>query len=85
MATVSPVPQEDELPKEERSEILSNLDQQQSWRKTGWLPEIPAYRPGKKIDHTKCGLPVVEEPPQEAVSRLLEKFPDVFAELLKGL
>ena len=35
VATVSPVPQEDELTQEERSEILRILDQQQSVRKTG--------------------------------------------------
>ena len=60
VATVSPVPQEAELTQEWRSEILRNLDQQQSWRMTGWLPEIPASRPSDKIDHTKCGLPVFE-------------------------
>ena len=49
------------------------------------MPKIPASRPSEKIDHTKCGLPVVEEPPTEAVTRLLEEFPDVFAELPKGL
>ena len=49
------------------------------------MPEIPASRPSEKIDHTKCGLPVVEEPPPETVTRLLEEFPDVFAELPKGL
>ena len=85
MATVLPIPQEAELTPEERNEILRNLDQQQSGRKTGWLPEIPASRPSDKIDHTKCGLQVVEEPPPEAVTRLLEEFPYVFAELPKGL
>ena len=54
VATVSPMPQEAELTPEERSEILRNLDQQQSWRKIGLLPEIPASRPSEKIDHTKC-------------------------------
>ena len=49
------------------------------------MPEIHASRPSNKIDHTKCGLPVVEEPPPEAVTRLLEEFPDVFAELPQGL
>ena len=49
------------------------------------MPDIPFSRPSEKIDHTKCGLPVVEEPPTEAVTRLLEEFPDVFAELPKGL
>ena len=49
------------------------------------MPEIHASRPSEKIDHTKCGLPVVEEPPPEEVTRLLEEFPDVFAELPKGL
>ena len=53
--------------------------------KTGWFPEIHASRPSDKIDHTKCGLPVVEEPPPEVVTRLLAEFPDVFAELPKGL
>ena len=85
VAKVSPIPQEAELTPEERSEILRNLDQQQSWRKIGWLPEIPASRTSETIDHTKCGLPVVEEPPPEAVTRLLEEFLDVFAELPKGL
>ena len=54
VAKVSPMLQEAELTPEERSEILRNLDQQQSCRKTGWLPEIPASRPSEKIDHTKC-------------------------------
>ena len=54
VATISPTPQEAELTPEERSEILRNLDQQQSGRKIGWLPEIPASRPSEKIDHTKC-------------------------------
>ena len=82
---MSPMPQEAELTPEERSEILRNLDQQQSGKKTGWLSEFPDSRPSEKIDHTKCGLPVTEEPPPEAVTRLLEEFPDVFAELPKGL
>ena len=85
MAKVSQIPQEVELTPEERSEILRNLDQQQSGRKIGWLPEIPASRPSEKIDHTKCGLPVHEEQPPEAVTSLLEEFPDVFAELPNGL
>ena len=85
VATVSQTPQEAELTPEERSEILRNLDQQQSWKKIGWMPEIPASRPSEKIDHTKCGPPVVDEPQPEAVTRLLEEFPDVFAELPKGL
>ena len=55
VATVSPTPQEAELTPEERSEILRNLDQQQSGKKIGWMPEIPASRPSEKIDHTKCG------------------------------
>ena len=79
------MPTEAELIPEERSEILRNLDQQQSGGKIGWLPEIPVSRPSNKIDHTKCGLPVVEEPQPEAVTRLLEEIPDVFAELHKGL
>ena len=82
---MSPTPQEAELTPEERSEILRNLDQQQSVKKIGWMPDIPPSRLSEKIDHTKCGLPVVEEPPPEAVTRLLEEFPDVFAELPKGL
>ena len=45
VATVSPTPQEAELTPEERSEILRNLDQHQSGRKIGWLPEILASRP----------------------------------------
>ena len=36
VATISPTPQEAELTPEERSEILRNLDQQQSGRKIGW-------------------------------------------------
>ena len=85
VATVSPAPQEAELTPEERTEILQNLEQQQSGKKIGWMPDIPPSRQSEKIDHTKCGLPVVEEPPQEAVTRLLVEFPDVFAELPKGL
>ena len=85
MATVSPTPQEAELTPEERSKILRNLDQQQSGKKTGWLPEIPASRPSEKIDHITCGLSVVEEPPPEVVTSLLVEFPDVFAELTKGI
>ena len=85
VGNVSPTPQEAQLTQEERSEILRNLDQQQSGRKIGWLPEIPASRPSEKIDHTKCGLPVVEEPPPEVVTLLLEEFHDVFAQLPKGL
>ena len=54
-------------------------------KNTGWLPEILASQPSEKIDHTKCGLLVVEEPPPEVVTHLLEEFPDVFAELPKGL
>ena len=50
VATVSPTPQEAELTPEERSEILRNLDQQQSVKKIGWMPEIPASRPSDKID-----------------------------------
>ena len=73
------MPQEAELTPEERSEILRNLDQQHSGRKTGCFPEIHASRPSEKIDHTMSGLPVVEEPPPEAVTRLLEEFHDVFA------
>ena len=85
VATVSPTPQEAELTPEERSDILGNLDQQQSGKKIGWMPDVPPSRPSEKIDHTKCGLPVVEEPPPEVVIRLLAEFPDVFAELPKGL
>ena len=85
MAKVFPMPQEAELTPEERSEILRNLDQEQSWKKTGWFPQIPASRPSERIDHTKCGLPVVEKPPPEIITRLLEEFPDVFAELPKCL
>ena len=85
VATVSPMPQEAELTPEERSEILRNLGQQQSGRKIGLLPEILASRPSEKIDPTKCGLPEVEEPPPHSHTRLLEEFPDVFAELPKGL
>ena len=66
-ATISPTPQEAEFTTEERSEIVRNLDQQQSWRNIGWLPENPASRPSEKIDHTKCGLPVVEVPPPESL------------------
>ena len=58
VATVSPAPHEAELTPEERTEILRNLDQQQSGKKIGWMPDIPS-RPSEKIDHTKCGLPVV--------------------------
>ena len=38
VATVSPTHQEAELTPEERSEILRNLDQQQSGKKIGWMP-----------------------------------------------
>ena len=79
------MPQEAELTPEERSEILRDLDQQQSGKKIGWMFEITASRPSEKIDHTKCGLQVFEEPPPEVVTRRLEEFPDVFAELQKGL
>ena len=79
------MPQEAELTPDEHTEILSNVDQQQSWRKTGWLPEIPASRPSERIDHTKCGLQVVEEPPPEVITSLFEEFPDVYAELQIGL
>ena len=77
------MPREAELTKEERSEIPRNLDQQQPWQKTGWLHEILASRSSEKIGHTKCGLPVVEELPPEVTTRMLEEFPDVFAELQK--
>ena len=54
VATVSPTPQKAELTPEERSEILRNMDQQQSWKKFGWMPEIPTSRPSEKTDHTKA-------------------------------
>ena len=71
VATISPVPQEAELTPEERSEILRNLNQQQSGRKIGWLQEIHASRPSEKIDHTKCGLLVVEVTLSSSYRKLL--------------
>ena len=85
VATLFPIPQEAEHTPEESREILRNLSQQQSWKKTCWLPEIPASRPSEKVDHSKCGLTLAEEPPPEVITRLLEEFPDVFANLQKGL
>ena len=54
------------------------------WPNAPWYPIVRELELRSFLVTSPCYLSP-EEPPPEAVTRLLEEFPDVFAELPKGL